>query len=63
VSRIVVIALGVLLWSAFAVVSVAHAASGDPGGPLAAVLIVAAAVTVWHRRRRSSQDPQRSVSV
>ena len=50
-SRNLIIALGVLLWTAFAVVVFVHALSGDWMGPVLAVVIVAVTTSVWHLRR------------
>jgi hypothetical protein len=50
-SRTLVIALGVVLWTSFAIVSILHALAGDPAGPIVAVIIVGTAVAVWHGRQ------------
>jgi hypothetical protein len=50
--RNVVIALGVLLWTSFAVVAVAHAVLGDWMGPVVAGIVVTAVVVAWHMRQR-----------
>jgi hypothetical protein len=50
--RNVVIALGVLLWTSFAVVAIVHAIVGDWMGPVVAGIVVTAVVTAWHMRRR-----------
>jgi hypothetical protein len=51
-SRNLIIALGVLLWTSFAVVVFFHALAGDWMGPVLAIVIVAATTTAWHLRRR-----------
>jgi hypothetical protein len=50
-SRNLIIALGVVLWTAFAIVAFAHALAGDWMGPVFAVIIVATGTSVWHLRR------------
>ena len=50
-SRTLIIALGVLLWTSFAIVAVAHALAGDWQGPVLAIVIVATGTSVWHLRR------------
>jgi hypothetical protein len=50
-SRTLVIALGVVLWTSFAIVSILHALAGDPAGPILAVIIVGTAVAIWHGRQ------------
>jgi hypothetical protein len=50
-SRTLVIALGVVLWTSFAIVSILHALAGDPVGPILAVIIVGTAVALWHGRQ------------
>jgi len=50
--RNVVLVMGVLLWTSFAVVAVVHTAVGDWQGPLAAGIVVTAVVAAWHMRRR-----------
>jgi hypothetical protein len=50
--RTVVIALGVLLWSAFIAVFALHVAADDPSGPIVAIAVVATAVSMWHLGRR-----------
>ena len=50
-SRNLIIALGVLLWTSFAVVVFFHALNGDWMGPVLAVVIVATATGAWHLRR------------
>ena len=50
-SRNLIIALGVLLWSTFAIVAFAHVLAGDWLGPVLAVVFVAIATSVWHLRR------------
>jgi hypothetical protein len=50
-SRTLIIALGVVLWTSFAIVSILHALAGDPVGPIVAVIIVGTAVALWHARR------------
>jgi len=49
--RTVVIALGVLLWTTFAVVAVVHALLGDWMGPVAAGIVVTTVVVAWHMRQ------------
>ena len=51
-SRTLIIALGVLLWTSFAIVAFVHALAGDWQGPVLAVIIVAIATSAWHMRRR-----------
>jgi hypothetical protein len=50
-SRTLVIALGVVLWTSFAIVSILHVAMGDPVGPILAVIIVGTGVALWHGRQ------------
>lgn len=50
-SRTLVIALGIVLWTSFAIVSILHALAGDPVGPVLAVIIVGTAVALWHGRQ------------
>jgi hypothetical protein len=50
-SRTLVIALGVVLWTSFAIVSILHVLAGDPVGPVLAVIIVGTAVAIWHGRQ------------
>jgi hypothetical protein len=50
-SRTLVIALGVVLWTSFAIVSIVHVAMGDPVGPILAVIIVGTGVAMWHARQ------------
>jgi hypothetical protein len=50
-SRTLVIALGVVLWTSFAIVSILHAMAGDPVGPILAVIIVGTGVAIWHGRK------------
>ena len=50
-SRIMIIALGVLLWTAFAIVAFVHVLAGDWLGPVLAVIIVATGTSAWHLRR------------
>lgn len=50
-SRNLIIALGVLLWTTFAIVVVAHALAGAWLPPLLAVVIVATATSAWHLRQ------------
>ena len=49
-SRTLIIALGAVLWTAFAIVAFAHALAGDWLGPVLAVVIVATATSAWHLR-------------
>jgi len=52
-SRTLVIALGVVLWTSFAIVSFLHALAGDPVGPIVAIMIVGTGVALWHGRERT----------
>ena len=51
-SRTLIIALGVLLWTSFAIVAFVHALAGDWLGPVLAVVIVATGTSAWHLRQR-----------
>jgi hypothetical protein len=51
--RTLVLALGVILWTSFALVTILHAAAGDWMGPLVAGIVVAAGVALYHLRRRT----------
>jgi hypothetical protein len=50
--RPVVIALGVLLWGAFIVVTIERVRTGDGIAPLVAIVVVTTAVSGWHLGKR-----------
>jgi hypothetical protein len=52
VSRNLTVALGIVLWTALAIVALAHAVLGDWLGPVLAFVIVALASSAWHLHRR-----------
>lgn len=56
-SRNLIIALGVLLWTSFAAVVFVHALAGDWMGPVLAVVIVATVTSAWHVRRGLVKAP------
>lgn len=50
-ARNLIIALGVLLWTTFAIVAYVHALAGAWLVPVLAAIIVATATSAWHMRR------------
>ena len=59
--RTLVIALGVVLWTSFAAFTIWHVASGDPAGPIAAVLIVGTAVFLYHANQAAARAERDAV--
>lgn len=53
--RPLVIVLGVVLWTSFALVAIAHWAVGDPAGPIMAVLIVGTGVVLYHANQAAAR--------
>ena len=51
-SRNVVLAIGALLWTSFAIVTIRYTIAGDAFVPVTAAIVVTFAVTVHHLRLR-----------